>query len=107
MLTLLYLMKSCPYISKTHLFKSINGNSVEESMEVNLSEMEKIMQFISDIFEEEKAKLEINKIDQICLIQFIELIKFVLRNLYTKKNNKEESIRYNIYYLIQNMVKLL
>ena len=107
MLTFLYLMKSCPYISKTHLFKSINGNSVEESMEVNLSEMEKIMQFISDIFEEEKAKLEINKIDQICLIQFIELIKFVLRNLYTKKNNKEESIRYNIYYLIQNMVKLL
>ena len=107
LMAFLYLKKGRPYNAKTHLFKNIKSNSCEENIEVNVRELERIVQFISDIFENKYTKFEINGMDQLCLIQFIELIKYVLRNLYLKKKNKEKEIRENIYYLIFHMVKLL
>ena len=123
-ITNIYLKKQRPFISNTHLFKYINSKPNEENketqenneiienkknlenLEINKSELENIINFIIDIFEEKKVKFDINKIDHICLIQFIELIKYVLRNLYLLKNNREESIRNYIYYLAFRIVKL-
>ena len=106
-LTFLYLKKRKPYITKTHLFKCINGQNDEENTEINILELNKIIKFIIEIFENKDDKFQLNKIDQVCLIQFIELIKFVLRNLYIMKNNRDQTIRNNIYILIGYMIKLL
>ena len=107
LLTFLYLKKRRPYTAKTHLFKFINGKSSEEIMEINISDLDIIIKFIKEIFESKQDKFDMNKIENFALIQFIELIKYVLRNLYIKKNNREESNRNKIYYLISQVIKVL
>ena len=68
--------------------------------------MNEVIKFINDIFTEKYNKLELNKIDHLCLIEFIELIKYTLRNLYLLKDNKNQSTRTNIYSLMKYMILL-
>ena len=105
-LSFLYLKTSKPFITKTHLFKCINKPDSEENAEINIFELNEIILFIREICEEKHEKFELNKIDHLCLLQFMGLIKFTLRNLYLIQNNREQSLRYNIYILISFMIKL-
>ena len=124
MLTFLYLRKDRPYLTKTHLFKYINSENNEENHEINTadanlilktensedeeqysniindSEFAYITQFIVDIFVNEYEKFEVNKTDFLCLIQFIVLIKYVLRHFYLMKDSKIKKRREAIHFLI-------
>ena len=106
MLAFLYLKERNPYIAKTHLFKCINGVDNEEITDKKIIELNEVIKFINDIFTEKYNKLELNKIDHLCLIEFIELIKYTLRNLYLLKDNKNQSTRTNIYSLMKYMILL-
>ena len=109
MLTYLYLKRRRPYIAKTHLFKCINLQNEEgsEPLDINISELNTIIEFILGILESKDVKFDINRIDIFCLIQFIDLIKYVLRNLYVIKNNKNQNTREHIFSLVSHIINIL
>ena len=106
-LTYLYLRVPCPFMIQTHLFKIINKNKNQEMSNLNKLELNKIIYYIHDIQNNKEEKLDIKGINQYCLLQFFELIKYTLRNIYLIKNNINESDRDNIYNLIINVKNLL
>ena len=106
-LTYLYLKVPSPFIIKTHLFKIINNEKMEEKTIVTKSELKKIIFYIDLIINNKEEKLNIKIIDYYCLIQILELIKYTLRNFYLIKNNIEEPDRDNIYNLIINVMNIL
>ena len=106
-LTYLYLKVPYPFMIKTHLFKIINSSKNTEISTVNKSELKKLIHYIDNIINNNEEKIEIKLIDQYCLIQTLELIKYTLRNLYLMNNTLDETDRNNIYNLNTNVINLL
>ena len=106
-LTYLYLKVPYPFTIKTHLFKIINQNINQEVEIISKLELKKIIDYIQYILNNKEEKLDLEIIDQFCLIQILELTKYTLRRVYLKKNNIQDSDRDNIYNLIINVMNLL
>ena len=111
MLTFLYLKRCRPYIAKTHLFKCINlkkqNEEAPQPIDIDISELNNIIKFIIGILENKDVKFDIKSVDCFSAIQFIDLIKYVLRNLYILKNNKDPNIKENIYCLVSHIINIL
>ena len=106
-LSYLYLKIPSLFGIKTHLFKVINYDTAQGKPLINKVELNKVLDYIQKVLFNIDQSIEIKIIDPYCLIQFLELIKYSLRNLYIIKNNLKEKDRDNIYNIVENVIKLL
>ena len=105
LLTYLYLKIPYPFTIKTHLFKVVNYSKSQEKMGIDTLELKNIFNFINKILDSQENKLDIKKVDPFCLMQFVELIKYTLRNKYVMNINEIEN--HNIYMFIVKILLLL
>ena len=107
LLTYVYLKVQSPFTLQTHLFKVINSNQKPDEAGIEKFEIQKIIDFIFQILENKNEKIDLKKIEQYCLIQILELIKFSARYLYSTKKIIVQQDRNNIYTLIIDLMNLL
>ena len=107
LLTYLYLKIPYPFTIKTHLFKVVNNKKSQENTEVDILQLKTIIAFINKILDSQENKFDIKKIDPFCLNQFVELIKYTLRNIYVINININEIENHNIYIFIDKILLLL
>jgi len=127
LITYLYLKIPYPFTIKTHLFKVINYKKSQEKavvdkknqekaevekksqkkIEVEALQLKNIFIFINKILDNQENKLDIKKVDPFCLMQFVELIKYTLRNIYVMNININEIENHNIYFFIDKILLLL
>jgi hypothetical protein len=107
LITYLYLTIPYPFTIKTHLFKVINYKKSQEKTEVETLQLKNIFVLINQILDSQENKFDIKKVDPFCLFQFVELIKYTLRNIYVMNINIIEIENYNIYIFIYKILLLL